>query len=121
MNLAFSILFLNGIYDILCGVSILFFDNIFSKLHIKLFKNIDETTKRLLAYWIITYGFVRLFIGYLNLKKLLFLGIITYILEAFFLEYELFNNKDTNSVNIHIVSISSLLLSLIILFYSLSK
>jgi hypothetical protein len=47
LNLIHKIIIINGIYDILYGLSI---------LHIQ--------EKRLLAYWIITYGCFRLFNSY---------------------------------------------------------
>ena len=54
----------NGIYDILCGLSILDYVHIpvLNTLHLNMIK--DETTrqivKRYYAYWILTYGCMRL-------------------------------------------------------------
>ena len=86
-------LIINGFYDIICGISILFFNNFFSKLHTNLFNvKLSDINKRFLAYWILTYGFIRLYIGFSNIKEFLIIGSFTYIIEALFLEYELFNN-----------------------------
>jgi hypothetical protein len=109
-----NILIINGIYDIICGISILFFNNIFSKLHTSLFKeDISDINKRFLAYWILTYGFIRLYVGFFNNYELLIIGSITYILEALFLEYELLNNN-MDVIKTHIVSLFSILLAIII-------
>jgi len=106
------ILIINGIYDIICGISILFFNNIFSKLHTSLFiEDLSDINKRFLAYWILTYGIVRLYIGWYD--ELIFIGSITYILEAVFLEYELLNNN-MDIIKTHLVSLFSILLALII-------
>jgi hypothetical protein len=54
---------LNGIYDILCACSILRIIKIpiFGQLHVSMFHpHPNEITKRLLAYWIFTYGVMRL-------------------------------------------------------------
>lgn len=60
-----NVIRLNGIYDILCGLNLLnviklpFLDTI----HTQMFHHVliaDDFTRRLLAYWIITYGIIRL-------------------------------------------------------------
>lgn len=73
------IIFINGIYDIICSLSILFTNNYFSNIHPKLFKDKDIENnviiRRLLAYWIFTYGILRVFGGYYrNSKELLLLA-----------------------------------------------
>jgi hypothetical protein len=52
-----NLIFINGINNIICGISILFF----AKIHPQVFhkKYIDnDIVKRFLAYWIITQGFI---------------------------------------------------------------
>ena len=50
-----TFIFLNGLYDICCSISILFTDNYLSKLHLDLFINKpNEITKRFLSFWIMT-------------------------------------------------------------------
>lgn len=58
-----GIVLLNGIYDIACSLSILgILDSPFlSTIHLKLFNiHTDDLSKRYLAYWIFTYGMIRI-------------------------------------------------------------
>jgi hypothetical protein len=91
------ILFINGFYDITCSASILWLSNIpgfkqLSLLHPTMYSNeIDSenpVVKRLLAYWLMTYGVVRLVAGCKEEYLLDILGAITYFIEAFCFEYE---------------------------------
>ena len=52
-----TIIFLNGIYDLICGF---FFLNIHQFVFKEEFRN--DIMKRILAYWLITYGIIRIFI-----------------------------------------------------------
>lgn len=104
--------FLNGIYDILCAISILLFSNTpLGKIHLLIFKeNIhNQINNRLLAYWIITYGCIRLFILQQN-KTINILIAITYFIEAFVYIYEC----ESHNTTIKYKSVFVLLLSLII-------
>ncbi len=64
-------LFANGTYDVLCCISILFLSNTapfshLSKLHADMFAEKDRahpTVRRVLAYWVGTYGVVRALAG----------------------------------------------------------
>lgn len=66
-KLAFLV-FVNGVYDMVCAFSVLeciplfFFSRIHTDVFVVLFERNDETglLKRLLAYWISTYGAIRL-------------------------------------------------------------
>ena len=54
---------INGIYDILCALSILKIINIpvLEQIHLQMFKNMnyEPIFERFLAYWIFTYGIIR--------------------------------------------------------------
>ena len=70
-------------------VSLLITDNYFSRFHLSIFKQKpDEINKRFLAYWIITYGIIRLFLGISN--KYSFLITLSYLIEILAFEYELY-------------------------------
>ena len=75
---------LNGIYDIICGLSMLFFNK--NYLHMSMIKENyrNHNIQRYFGYWIFTYGCMRLFGNY----TIIF---ISYILEILFLfnEYRL--------------------------------
>ena len=123
-NIISNILFVNGIYDISCSVSILWLSNIpgfklLSILHPNMYyKDIDSknpVVKRLLAYWIMTYGIVRLFAGYKKEYILDILGSITYFIEAFFFEYENRIGKTLVHEKVKFVWISSSVLGFIVM------
>ena len=104
----------NGIYDILCAFSILRVVKIpyLHRLHLSMFKNNNDNLlfERFLAYWIFTYGIMRLSTNS---------SIITwsYYLEAFFFANELFNHKSVYVDKALFVIFSSLLLGYISSFY----
>ncbi len=117
LNLIHKIIIINGIYDILCGLSILHIINIsiLDKLHVNMFiKKFSEQEKRLLAYWIITYGCFRLFNSYnyiLN-KSLVSL---TFMIEALVMCNECFIHNTLYKVNTIIVIILSIILGILVL------
>jgi len=57
-----NIILLNGIYDILCAFSILniIYIPFLDKIHISMFNEYDANLHRILAYWIFTYGMIRI-------------------------------------------------------------
>lgn len=106
-----SLIFVNGIYDICCGLSILMTDKYLSRLHLHLFiMEPEKTTKRFLAYWIITYGFIRIFVfnSNENLVK------ISYLLEMIFFEYESYISNNLIKKDIRFMTYMCLLLILFI-------
>jgi hypothetical protein len=75
---------LNGIYDILCTLCILNIIEIsyISNLHLSMIKkNKNDITKRFFAYWIFTYGIMRL-----SNNKLIIAS--SYFIEALFFTNE---------------------------------
>jgi len=70
---------INGIYDIVCAICILYFpDTLPARLHLDSFKNMtDELHKRLLGYWILSYGIIRTF----SSEKTILCT--TYLIESF--------------------------------------
>lgn len=109
------VIFLNGIYDLFCGFAILFFSSNpylapIANLHPKIFKEAyrDDLTRRLLAYWIITYGIIRvlIIIGDKN-KIIIALIIISYIIEILAYLNENYYHKTTyNNKVLWIVALS---------------
>jgi hypothetical protein len=77
---------INGIYDILCAVSILKMVNIpiLQTIHLQMFIY-DPIFERCLAYWIFTYGIIRL--------KYNFLVPYSYYIEALFIANECLVHK----------------------------
>ena len=82
---------LNGIYDIICGLCMLFFNMpLITNLHMSMIKDKyrNNNIQRYFGYWIFTYGCMRLFGNY----TIIF---ISYILEILFL----FNEYRLNMLN----------------------
>ncbi len=103
---------INGIYDVICGLSLLVTDNYFSRFHLSIFiEKPHELTQRLLAYWIITYGFIRIFVcnSNENLVK------ISYLLEMIFFEYESYISNNLIKKDIRLMTY--MCLSLIFFIY----
>jgi hypothetical protein len=68
--------------------------------------------RRLLAYWIFTYGCVRLVSGVTNGRVL---GALSYFIEAFCFEYELFAGATLHVKKVRFVSICSVALGMMVL------
>jgi len=106
----------NGVYDILCALSILRLVKIpylhLDRLHLSMINNNNGNPlfERFLAYWIFTYGIMRLSVNS---------SIITwsYFLEAFFFANELFKHRSVYVDKALFVIFTSLLLGYISSFY----
>jgi len=95
----YTILIINGIYDIICTISILYGNNIFSHLHTSLFCiPIEDTSKRVLAFFILTYGTIRLYAGLRRTNELRLLATLSYIIEYMFVlqEVQIYNTMHRN-------------------------
>ena len=112
MNTIQQLVIFNGLYDILCAFSILKIINVslLNKLHLSMF--IDEPTeqeKRWIAYWVFTYGCIRL------LANNKYLISISYLIEASVIINECFIHKQIYIYNGIIVPILSLSIAIAIL------
>ena len=112
LNLIQQLVIFNGLYDILCAVSILKIINIpiLDKLHLSMF--IDEPTeqeKRWIAYWIFMNGCIRI-----SLQNKYLIS-ISYLIEAIVIINECFIYKKIKIFNGLFVSITSLILAILFL------
>lgn len=112
MNMLKQTVIFNGLYDILCALCILNIINIpiLNKLHLSMF--INEPTdqeKRWIAYWIFTYGIIRLIA---NNKYLLS---ISYLIEVIVMLNECFIHKQIYIYNALFVAIISFIIAIIVL------
>ena len=111
----------NGIYDITCAASILWLDPSFilARLHPNMFSNPkhseDLVIKRLLSYWLITYGMVRTTAGLRRDNELDIAAAMTYFIEAFCFEYESRVGKTMNTSNVAFVYIVSTIMGILFL------
>jgi len=104
---------INGIYDVICGLSLLVTDKYFSRFHLSIFKEkLDEITKRFLAYWIITYGIIRLFLGIYD--EYSFLITLSYLTEILAFEYELYLSNNLYKYKVRFITFSSLFIIIFI-------
>ena len=139
MNLILKLfIFVNGIYDLLCAVAILFYPNtIIGNIHPSIFnkeikchsqpdarmrKNkyaqsscAGQLNNRLLAYWLITYGSIRCFILHEN-KTMNLLIALSYFIEAFAYGYEYIYYKTTIKYKVVWISSSSLIIGSLLLY-----
>ena len=112
LNLIQQLVIFNGLYDIICAVSILKIINIpiLDKLHLSMF--IDEPTeqeKRWIAYWIFMNGCIRI-----SLQNKYLIS-ISYLIEAIVIINECFIYKKIKIFNGLFVSITSLILAILFL------
>lgn len=109
------LLFANGIYDILCSIGILFDNSFLSQFHLNMFvtKNQTHLEKRLLAYWILTNGIIRLVSSFST--NLLLVAALTYYIEAFCFEYEYQVGNTLYLYKVRFVSITSVVFGLLLI------
>ena len=118
-----TVLILNGMYDLLCSFSLLFFPAFvpFSTLHLSVFAQEEHrehpVVRRLLGYWLLTYGSTRLVAGlvqddwHLNLAASL-----TYFIEAFCFGFEYFSGVMVASRSMF-VCVTSMLMGVAVLTF----
>jgi hypothetical protein len=99
---------INGLYDILCGLSILQYIRIpyVDTIHLNMIpsKVHNDIFKRYYAYWILTYGYVRLLSNDMNSIQM------SYFIEAVCTANELYNTSDIHKEKAVFVIFTSLLL-----------
>lgn len=111
----------NGLYDLLCACSILFLLDVpvvgfLSTLHTTMFSNTKNPIAfRILAYWLATYGIVRLAAGYDKDTSLTRVAAMTYFIEAICWEYECMVGKSMMQIETSFVSVTSVILGVVVL------
>jgi hypothetical protein len=78
-----SVVCANGVYDIICAIAIMFFpDTSMGRLHVDVFvAPMDAFTQRILAYWVLTYGVIRM-AAVLHHQTVDRVIVTTYLMEA---------------------------------------
>ena len=99
LNIIFT---LNGVYDILCAMSILkiIYIPFLDKIHLSMFNNYENNPlfERFIAYWIFTYGIIRITNNHIFIS-------LSYFIEAvFFLHEYIHCSMDTSKTNFVIIS-----------------
>ena len=115
MNTLQQLVIFNGLYDILCALCIIKITNIplLNKIHLSMFIN-DPTDqeKRWIAYWVFTYGCIRL-LWLIHLNK--YLISISYLIEVIVMLTESFIHKQIYIYNGIIVSVLSAIIAIAVL------
>lgn len=91
MTILSNIILWNGIYDVLCAISILHIIHIpvIDNLHISMLHTNERNNplmRRFMAYWIFTYGIIRIYSGYNNNE----FAASSYYIEAIVISNECF-------------------------------
>ena len=83
-----TLIFINGLYDMVCSLCILEIISIpyLSDLHLKMIKEYNEMYERILGALVLTFGLMRLFSG-------VRMAGISYIMEALYFYNELFHDN----------------------------
>ena len=92
-----ALVLLNGVYDLVCFTAIMWLPWLpgFSSFHLGVLRDEEDRrhplVRRLLAYWILTYGTVRVLCGLLDHESYAMdcAAAMTYAIEVFGFEYEL--------------------------------
>jgi hypothetical protein len=111
--LLYHIVKINGIYDIICAISILKFIPQLRYLHLSIIKNHNYQNvlfERFFAYWIFTYGVIRIHDNYSLISY-------SYYLEAVFFSHEYMNNSTNNKKALFVI-LSSLFLGYLCYLHS---
>ena len=111
------VLVINGIYDLTCAVSILWFSSIpgfreLSRLHSGMLYQSTPLVRRMIAYGLMIHGVVRFLAGIYLSQGLLLAAAASYFIEAFCVEAE---RKLMIPYKATFVSVSSVLLGIMVL------
>ena len=85
-GLGSTVLIANGIYDLICSLCALFFPLFSPHLKMLVRDDQDPAVQRLMAYWIFTYGTVRLVVGVQG--YCMPVAALTYFVEALCVAHE---------------------------------
>lgn len=106
-------LLLNGVYDVVCALSILWLPTSrLGRLHLHVFKKAETpAANRIFAYWVLTYGLDRIVAGMYSSPATDVIAVLSYLMEsaAYCNESSTFKSVDTGKAMF--VSLASLFLS----------
>ena len=104
-EIAQYMLILNGIFDLICSTCLI---TIQTGPHMKLYfpQSENKIPIRFLAYWILTYGIVRLCCGIFwdQSESVVILAVATYVIEAACFEYELHVDQTMSRLNVRCIT-----------------
>ena len=126
ISLSDLVLITNGLYDLACGFAILLAAtaayrlDFFSDVHLSVFSSKEHrdhpTVQRILSYWILTYGAVRLAAGiHRDQRALRLAAALTYFIEAACYHFESIVGGTMVRSRAAFVSILSVILGILVL------
>jgi hypothetical protein len=118
-------LLLNGVYDVVCALSILWLPTSrLGRLHIHVFKKTEtRSSNRIFAYWVLTYGLDRIVAGMYSSPATDVIAVLSYLMEsaAYFNEASTFKSVDTyKAMFVYLISMALAMMVGIRLFISLT-
>jgi hypothetical protein len=107
-------LLLNGTYDIVCAVCILWLPvSRLGRLHLSVFNSTPALSHRIFAYWVLTYGLDRLVAGACASRGTDAVAVLSYLMESATYYNEL-SHASVNANKARFVYLASLFLASIV-------
>lgn len=106
-------LLMNGVYDVVCALSILWLPTSrLGRLHLHVFKTTETpSSNRIFAYWVLTYGLDRIVAGMHTSPATDVLAVLSYLMESAAYCNESFTFKSVDTGKAMFVCLTSLFLS----------
>ena len=119
------LVFSNGVYDLLCFLCMMMMmkfscrswmvPNFFGTLHINVFRDEKDRrhplVRRMLAYWVLTYGMVRVLAGVGDDLMMDCAAALTYFIEVFAFGYEFLAERSVIGSKVAAIALMSLLIA----------
>ena len=110
------LLLVNGVYDVVCAISILWLPaSCLGRLHLHVFNETETpTANRIFAYWILTYGLDRIIAGAYTSPATDAIAVLSYLMESatYYHESSVFASVDAGKASF--VYLASLFLSVMV-------
>lgn len=108
------VLLLNGTYDIVCAVCILWLPvSRLGRLHLSVFNSTPALSHRIFAYWVLTYGLDRLVAGACASRGTDAVAVLSYLMESATYYNEL-SHASVNADKARFVYLASLFLAALV-------
>jgi hypothetical protein len=110
------VVFVNGVYDVVCFLGIMLALPVFGSLHIGVFKpnELSPLAERILAYWILTYGVIRVLVASGD-ECITGAAALSYFIETFAFECENFTHGSVIRYKVHAMSLASMSIAVLLL------
>jgi hypothetical protein len=115
-DIILCVVFVNGVYDVLCFLGIMLALPVFGSLHTSVFKpdKLSPLAQRILAYWILTYGMIRVLVVSGD-ECITAAAALTYLIETIAFECENFAHGSVVRYKVHAMSLASMSIAVLLL------